>query len=165
MKISIITRHAPSNYGSLLQAIATQKAISKLGHQAEIADYIRKDEYGLKGLLTLLSHKERWNKNILKKWTYITLRYPGDKLAQNKFERMRKKYLSLSMRYSSLENLKNNPPHADIYMTGSDQVWGPVSTGVYDSAYFLSYVPDQLKKIAYAGSFGRTVREALYPCR
>ena len=52
------------------------------------------------------------------------------------------------MRYSSLENLKNNPPHADIYMTGSDQVWGPVSTGVYDSAYFLSYVPDQLKKIA-----------------
>ena len=41
MKISIITRHAPSNYGSLLQAIATQKAISKLGHQAEIADYIR----------------------------------------------------------------------------------------------------------------------------
>ena len=91
-------------------AIATQKAISKLGHQAEIADYIRKDEYGLKGLLTLLSHKERWNKNILKKWTYITLRYPGDKLAQNKFERMRKKYLSLSMRYSSLENLKNNPP-------------------------------------------------------
>ena len=156
MKISIITRHAPSNYGSLLQAIATQKAISKLGHQAEIADYIRKDEYGLKGLLTLLSHKERWNKNILKKWTYITLRYPGDKLAQNKFERMRKKYLSLSMRYSSLENLKNNPPHADIYMTGSDQVWGPVSTGVYDSAYFLSYVPDRLKKIAYAGSFGRT---------
>ena len=37
-------------------------------------------------------------------------------------------------------------------MTGSDQVWGPVSTGVYDSAYFLSYVPDRLKKIAYASS-------------
>lgn len=32
-------------------------------------------------------------------------------------------------------------------MTGSDQVWGPVSTGVYDSAYFLSYVPDRLKRL------------------
>lgn len=34
MKISIITRHAPNNYGSLLQTIATEKIIAKLGHTA-----------------------------------------------------------------------------------------------------------------------------------
>ena len=40
-------------------------------------------------------------------------------------------------------------------MTGSDQVWGPVSTGTYDSAYFLDFVPKGNKKIAFASSFGK----------
>lgn len=44
---------------------------------------------------------------------------------------------------------------ADIFMTGSDQVWGPVLNGTYDEAYFLSFAKNA-KKIAYAASFGRT---------
>lgn len=156
MRISIITRHAPNNYGSLLQAIATEKAITKLGHSAEIVDYIRDDEFGLKGLLTLLSRKKAWNNNLFKKWLYIALRYPGDRLAQAKFSAMRKQFLHLSKRYHSLHELEVSSPRADIYMTGSDQVWGPITTGYYDKAYFLSYVSKAAKKIAYAGSFGRT---------
>ena len=44
MKTSLITRHAISNYGSLLQAIATQRLIEGLSHDCEIVDYIRSDE-------------------------------------------------------------------------------------------------------------------------
>ena len=44
MKISIITRHAITNYGSLLQAFATQTILQKLGYRSEIIDYIRDDE-------------------------------------------------------------------------------------------------------------------------
>lgn len=75
MKISIITRHAPSNYGSLLQAIATQKIIQSLGHKASIINYIRKDECGLKGVTTLLKYKKEWENNIFKKYfiyCYVT---------------------------------------------------------------------------------------------
>ena len=43
-----------------------------------------------------------------------------------------------------------------VFMTGSDQVWGPVSTGTYDSAYFLDFVPKGNKKIAFASSFGKS---------
>ena len=43
-----------------------------------------------------------------------------------------------------------------MYMTGSDQVWGPVENGTYDSAYCLSFTDETDKKIAYAASFGRT---------
>lgn len=49
-----------------------------------------------------------------------------------------------------------NKPIADIYMTGSDQVWGPVENGSYDSSYCLSFTDDSDKRIAYAASFGRT---------
>lgn len=41
-------------------------------------------------------------------------------------------------------------------MTGSDQVWGPLLDGGYDEAYFLSFVKEGIRKVSYAGSFGRT---------
>ena len=33
MKVDIITRHAIANYGSLLQAIATQEILHRLGYE------------------------------------------------------------------------------------------------------------------------------------
>lgn len=70
MNIKVITRHGPSNYGSLLQSIATIKAIEKLGHTAEIIDYQRKDERGLSMVLTQLRQKGKYG-NPLKKLAYI----------------------------------------------------------------------------------------------
>jgi hypothetical protein len=43
-----------------------------------------------------------------------------------------------------------------VFMTGSDQVWGPLLDGGYDEAYFLSFVKEGIRKVSYAGSFGRT---------
>lgn len=39
-------------------------------------------------------------------------------------------------------------------MTGSDQVWNTVVCGEIDPVYFLSFLPKEAKKIAYAASFG-----------
>ncbi len=153
MDIKVITRHAPSNYGSLLQSIATIKSIEKLGHQCKIIDYIRNDESGLKAITTPLNNKKEWNGNILKRITYIILRYPEEYIAKRKFGRMRSNYLKLTERYKTINELSNLS--ADIFMTGSDQVWGPTLNGKYDKAYFLSFVINS-KKVAYAASFGRT---------
>ena len=153
MDIKVITRHAPSNYGSLLQSIATVTVLERLGHTCEIIDYIRDDEHGLKAVTTVLDGKQGWNGNLLKKLVYIALRYPEEKRAEMKFSRMRKKYLKLTGRSRTHEELKQLD--ADVFMTGSDQVWGPTLNGHYDEAYFLSFVKDK-PKIAYAASFGRT---------
>lgn len=155
MMIKVITRHAPSNYGSLLQSIATQIAIEKIGHQCEILDYRRDDECGLKGICAFLETKKNWNSNHLKRFLYIAIKYPCEWLAEHKFAGMRRKYLNLTKRYKTKESLLSEEG-ADIYMTGSDQVWGPVANEPYDPAYFLSFVKERNKKIAYAGSFGRT---------
>lgn len=66
MDIKVITRHAPFNYGSLLQSMATLKIVRRLGHKCCIIDYIRDDEYGLKSILMSLDRKKEWNNNFLK---------------------------------------------------------------------------------------------------
>lgn len=155
MNIKVITRHAPSNYGSLLQAMATIQVIESLGHQCEIIDYRKKNEIGLQGILTTLQNKPSWNKNPIKKSLYIALRYPGEKIAAHLFEKMRQKYLKMTSRCYTINDLKALT--ADIFMTGSDQVWAPLLDGNFDKAYFLDFVSPNNYKVAYAASFGKTV--------
>ena len=153
MNIKIITRHSPSNYGSLLQSIAAVKIMERLGHECEIIDYKRDDERGLKFILTSLRGKASWNGGIAKKIAYVLARYPEEKLAEMKFDTMRSRYLKLTHPCHDINDLEKLT--ADVFVTGSDQVWGPTLNGHYDEAYFLSFVKDK-PKVAWAASFGRT---------
>lgn len=152
MKVEVITRHAITNYGSLLQALATQMIVEEIGCACEIIDYVRNDESYIKHEKTLLKRKT-WNSNIIKRAIYIIIRQPESILAGRRFERERKKYLKLSKLYCTRESLGEDYPKADVYMTGSDQVWGPTEDGSYDYNYCLSFAKDK-KKIAFAASFG-----------
>lgn len=156
MKVAVITRHAITNYGSLLQAYATQQIIEDLGYKCEIINYIRDDESYAQHEKTLLARKTEWNNNSIKRLLYLALREPESIFAGKKFEREQSEYLNLTKKYRSLEQLREDKPQADVYMTGSDQVWGPVENGAYDSSYCLSFTDDSDKRIAYAASFGRT---------
>jgi hypothetical protein len=153
MNIKVITRHGPSNYGSVLQSIATLEILKRLGVKAEIIDYQRRDERGIRAVLANVNNKVGYS-NPLKKFLYVAVRFPMEWMAQKKFDKIRKKYLVMTRRCkdtADLEKLK-----ADIFATGSDQVWGPVLTEPYDANYFLDFVKDRNKKIAYAASFGKT---------
>lgn len=157
MKVSVITRHAITNYGSLLQSLATQMAVESLGHTCEIIDYIRDDESPLHLEATLLKSKPAWNSSVLKRVAYLALRQPESLAGALKFARERSKLLKLTQRYRTTAELSLNPPVADVYMTGSDQVWGPTSSGKYDPSYLLSFVPDDAAKVSYAASLGKRV--------
>lgn len=156
VKISVITRHAVTNYGSLLQAYATQEALERLGQTVEIVDYVRRDEEPINFERTMLASKPNWSKDPFRRLTYTVLRTPGSVISGSLFERERAKLLKMTRRYVSEDDLRNDPPLADVYMVSSDQVWGTVGTGVYDSSYTLSYVPKGSPKISYASSFGKT---------
>ena len=155
LKVALITRHAISNYGSLLQTIATQNVITNLGYECLTIDYIRRNESIVKRELTLLGNKPEYNK-LIKRLAYLLVRWPMSIIAGKKFAKMRKTYLNTTKLYSDIEQLQKDKPVADIYMTGSDQVWGPVMDGAYDSAYCLSFTADNDRRIAFAASFGRT---------
>lgn len=156
MKVAVITRHAITNYGSLLQAVATQRLVENLGYACEVIDYIREDETYQNQERTLLKCKPAFNGSAMKRAMYLALRQHASVKSGEKFETMRKKYLHLTRWYSKLSQLEQDKPQADVYMTGSDQVWGPVMDGTYDSAYCLSFTADSDCRIAFAASFGRT---------
>lgn len=156
-KVAVITRHAVSNYGSVLQAYALQEAIKKTGLDCEIIDYIRFDEDYRKIADTNIKKSPKWNKNFATRFVYKCIQSPEYIIMGRRFDKFQKSLLNLtSDSYHSLEELKNNPPQADIYCTGSDQVWGAIGTDAYDGAYYLDFVDENCKKISYAASFGKT---------
>lgn len=147
-KIKVITRHLPSNYGSLLQCIATIKSIGFLGYDCEIIDYERKDE---RGFYSVLKSGKVKGFHGLKFIVYVLLRSIEDLNAQRKFKKMRNSALKLTALCENKEDLEKLK--ADIFMTGSDQVWGPVISGTCDSVYFLDFVSAG-KRVAFSASFG-----------
>ena len=60
--------------------------------------------------------------------------------------------------YKSFDELCANPPDADIYMTGSDQVWNSGYCNL-DKSFYLQFGDKDIKRIAYAASFGNEVLE------
>jgi hypothetical protein len=50
--------------------------------------------------------------------------------------------------------LKESPPLADIYLTGSDQVWNSIHNHGLDRAFFLDYAAADRPRYAYAASIG-----------
>ena len=120
-KIGIITIHKIYNYGSVLQAYALQNVCESMGYIVEIIDYKFPNEYhrtksNTKSVV-LLSFKEK-----LIKYLFLWKLYLQHKLIR----RFVYKYLNLSKEeYLSPQQLKDEPPIYDIYITGSDQVWNP----------------------------------------
>lgn len=157
MKVSIITRHAIPNYGSILQSYASQKTFENLGYDAEILNYVRYDERGKESVISNCHISKDGLKNKIKRMIYFCLQYPNSLKMNKTFEKFQKQYLRLSNTiYGSVEELKKDLPKADIFVTGSDQVWGKIGPVEYDPAYFLSFVPEDKKQIAYSASFGKT---------
>lgn len=153
MKVLNITLHAINNYGSVLQTYATEAIFKKLGCEVETIDYIRKTAR-LNSSSEILKAKNLSPKLKLKTWIYHLFfkNRSGERTA--KFMEFRKKYLNLTDKYYSNEELKNNPPFADVYCTGSDQTWNTVCQGGVPMAFFLDFVPSNKIKISYAASFG-----------
>lgn len=155
MKVEIITRHAVANYGSILQAYATQKAIENLGYESEIINYIRTDEQGKNIGNTMLKRNKKWNRNFITRCIYRALQTPVYNNSYKKFESFRKEFLKETKElYNDGETLKKIKD-VDIYCTGSDQVWGKIGDSEYDENYFLDFVPKGKKCISYAASFGK----------
>ncbi len=155
MKVGIITRHAVANYGSVLQAYATQKAIEKTGHESEIINYIRKDEFDTNISRTMLYRNSHWNRNAFSRLVYMTLQTPVYTSTFRTFQQYTKRLLKQTSKvYSTSEEMKRELDY-DVFCAGSDQIWGQIGCSDYDGCYFLDFAKDGKKCISYASSFGK----------
>ena len=147
MKAAIITLHTVANYGTQLQALATQKKLEEYFEEVEFIDYRRKDTYGI-GLL-----KSFAKGNPLRAaaalpsiiyWKYI-------------FGDFRKKNLKIGKKtYFEQRDFEDFKDDADVYLVGSDQVWNSGWNKGVIPAMYLNFIPQTKPKYTYSSSFGRS---------
>lgn len=131
MKIALLTYFHALSYGATLQTYATIKAFESLGHEVWLINlYIPETASLPKRLLLLPKEYKHW--------------------------KFRKKYFKhITRHYTASEDLRNDPPEADLYMIGSDQTWNPDISEDKAPSFFLDFVKDNSKKVTYAASFGK----------
>lgn len=154
-KVLLVTIFDNINFGTYLQALATGVKLQQLGAQVEILWYERpwnrfKTPFNrffpcLK-IFDLIYAKLRKNKGYLQKY---------------ECRRFVEKYVPITKLYSSYEELKKKPPKADVYLTGSDQVWNTFHNKGMEPVYYLDFVHNT-KKVAYAASIGQNNIEEKY---
>lgn len=155
-RVLIITMHKVKNFGSALQAWALQESVRKLGYDVQLIDYKYPNDYFFKHNVKETTKKVPLLKKITIKRVLGRLKlmflYQQKKQGEL-FSRFWSKYFSMTRAYNSPEEIQNDAPSADIYMTGSDQVWNP-NTMYGDPAFFLNFGDPSIPRISYAASFG-----------
>ena len=156
-KVSLITLQNVPNYGSVLQCYATEQVIKKNGYAVETINYLPK-RMTILGMLKNIKYKNsKLEKSLLLRTVARLIIFPSYLLRFRAFKKFRKKYLNMTDKvYKNYNDILIDTPQADIYCTGSDQVWNSEWNDEIDKALFLGYAPDDKRKIAYSASFGKT---------
>ena len=146
MKIDIITLHAVQNYGSALQAFATQEILKQHGCDVTVINYVRENVRPENLMKT-------WSKGNFLKAVAI---FPTILRWKKVFAGFTQEYLNLSNKvYTDEEDFAAYPLSADAYCTGSDQVWNSQwNKGILPCLY-LSFIPKSQYKFSFAASFGQ----------
>ncbi len=159
MKIGVITFHNVTNYGAMLQALASQENLKKMGYDAEIIDYTPADVISIYQPFSFYKYKKWWNKSkpLALRAVVSDLVYFKSINKKNKaFSDFGSRYYNLSPKnYKKQEELKKDALEYDVCITGSDQVWNPDITYGFDSAYFLDFGKKNMVRASYAASIGR----------
>jgi len=138
-KIGIVTIHSDFHYGAALQAFALNTVLSDK-YNSEIIDY-RKNPTNLPEfsfVKMLIYHLASWKRSR----RFIAF-------LENSVSKQRYKNEA-----SIIQGFKGD---YDVIVTGSDQVWNPIYSGInrLNPVFFSAFAPqDKYKKISYASSLG-----------
>ena len=168
-KIALVTCYFQPNYGSQLQAFATQEAFVKLGleHETIMIDGLlpeinkAKYKYFLSKILDVNTVKDKMatvRKLLAKKRNPEYAR--NLEVRYGMFRDFASNMFTLSRRYDSKALLGESAHDYAAFVVGSDQLWLP--SNIAADYYTLNFVPDDVCKIALATSFGISVLPEKY---
>ena len=160
-RIALVTCYFQPNYGSQLQAYATQMAFDKLGLENEtikidgLSPEIKKAKYKyfLSRIFDINTIKDKWatvRKVLAKK---KNPEYAKNLSIRNKmFANFANGMFKISGFYGSKAELTSKANLYSAFVVGSDQLWLP--SNIAADYYTLNFVPENIPKIALATSFG-----------
>ena len=140
--IGILTFHRASNYGAVLQAYALQKVFDEKEHKAVIVDY---------RCPAVEEGHRPWGLFKRHRFPVVLLRCLVAVRKDILFGAFRRNRLALSVPVPA-EDLEKEKDNYSLFVSGSDQVWNDVFSGM-DPAYMLTFADEQ-QRYSYACSFG-----------
>lgn len=144
MRIAFITVHVGTNVGSNLQAIATSVVLKKAGHDPVLINYIP----------DRVTYSRYWKnaRKSVKAFAFGLLDFMRFHYLKKKFAKYQKSYCQLTEPIYYNDDFSKKIPDADLYLTGSDQVWNFKHNEGYDGHYFFDGIKGN--KASYASSIG-----------
>lgn len=156
-KIGILTYHTGYNYGASLQAYALQTVIKRYGLDCETINF---------ETIRFLASREMFSRQITRPKELIKILtripyYSTLKKRQKLFDKFTNECLSLSKLYRTEQEVINHAEDYDCIVCGSDQIWnlGEGDAPAANPLFFLNF-PKKQRRISYAASFGKWVKEA-----
>lgn len=145
--ISLLTIHLGSNFGSILQTIASVKVFENLNCSVTVVNYIperctwkrffRVNGKSLVGMIKLL------------------VGLPIVAINKHVYNSYLHKFVHVSQPIYKKDDFLKTCPVADFYVTGSDQVWNSTYNEGIDGHYFFDGFPLGTVKISYSSSIGK----------
>jgi len=153
MKICTITCSNTDNHGARLQTYALVKYLQDQGNDVSVIDY--RPPYMNPSFRVFY-----WPGLSIKEWAKFFLRIPQrirSKKRHKSFVSFSSEHLPLTEKvYRSIQDLRQNPPCADKYIAGSDQIWNTFFPNGTDPAFYLDFGPKTIRRESYAASFATT---------
>ena len=158
-KVAIVSCYFKHNYGSMLQAYATQQILNDMGIENETINIEKNEDFSkgkkkyyltqitnisfLKSKLGMAKLKidKKLNRNLGK----------NIQIRDKKYKKFKKNF-NLTIPYKNYKELVQISETYSSVIVGSDQLWLPVN--VVADYYTLNWVPDNINKISLATSFG-----------
>ena len=155
MKINTLTTYDVYNYGASLQAYALQQYLMDLGYEVEVINY-QPDYLTRKYNYKWVNPESKLSRYAITRAAYRVMKFLQRQTTLGRkrvFDAFNHQILKETpMRYTSYKALVYNPPQADCYIVGSDQIWNVFYETGRDPAFFLEFVK-QGHKASYAASF------------
>lgn len=158
-KVGIVTFHAADNFGSALQAYALEDVLRNMGYRPEIVNILYAKDMEQYKVFRKKIYKER-----PRAFLGDVLYFPWNIKRKRAFQRFRDRYLKISKKiyYACVDNPQELNDCYDAFICGSDQIWNINCTQAFVPEFFLEFVSDNKKKIAYAPSMPAKVPDKYY---
>lgn len=154
-KVGVITfSDTTHNYGQILQCFAMQQILKRIGCEPYLVQYDKNTRCSYR-YLTLRSKIVKFLGSV--SYLYKKKNDTGKKVCLQpesnepgrRFDEFIKKNIRV-LYFKTINDLYKNPPDAEAFICGSDQIWGAGTP-----LFYLDFIrKKETKKIAYAPSFG-----------
>lgn len=146
-RAALITIHLGSNFGSILQTIASSLVLRNVQYDVEVINYIPDRCTWKRFFNDGFSH--------LKLFLKMFVAFPIRAYNKHIYNSFLHRFVPVSKPIYNSDNFLAVCPEADIYVTGSDQVWNSIHNEGLDKHYYFDGFPKDTIKIAYSSSIGR----------